>query len=75
MNVVARKAFAKSGNRAGAEQSSMAMLVLFSGKQVTGEEGHLFPSFAAENVLNQSSAGNQTFCQLLVQRGIAIETF
>lgn len=42
-----------------------------------GEEGESFPSSAAENVFNQSYAGNQTLCQPLelVQRGTAIKTF
>lgn len=68
---VAPQHFAKRRNK---EQDP---LELFSGKQVTGEEGESFPSFAAENVFNQSNAGNQTLCQPLelAQRGIAIKTF
>lgn len=51
--------------------------MLFSGKQVTGEEGKSSPSFAAENVFNQSYADLQAFCQPLelMQRGIVIKIF
>lgn len=35
----------------------MDLFALFSGKQVTGEEGELFPSFAVENIFNRSYAG------------------
>lgn len=50
---------------AGAEWSDTNLLVLFSGKQVTGEEGEAFPSFAPANVFNQSHSGTQTLCQPL----------
>jgi len=46
----------------------MDLLALFSGKQVTGEEGESFPSFAAENAFNQSYAGNRTLCRPLGTR-------